>query len=239
MRANKAYWIFGVPALLSLIISGAFFTSGFNFIPLVKDLTMQWLPIDEWFSWGGKVEGFLGTIVLIATSLLSIFLYISIYKFVILVLLSPLLAYISEKTESYENGIEYSSSFKQLLQDAFRGIKLSLVNFIKEISAIAILFLLSFIPGLAIVTAPLIFIIQSYFVGFSMIDYFLERRRFSSKESRQTVRKLMVLSIVIGAAFNGLLFIPVLGVLLGPPLAAVAATRAMVSLEEKSVPVQG
>lgn len=227
--------MFLIPALISLLVSGLVFFGGFNLIPMLRSLVVDLLPFDQWtWSWGSRIESILGGITMLLASLLSVFLYISVYKYILLVLLSPLLAYISERTEELETGANYPFAWSQLFKDALRGIKLSTLNFAKEISFVAILFLLSLIPGVAIVTTPLIFLIQSYFVGFSMIDYFLERRRLNSAESRKVVKKLRGLSVAVGVVFNALLFVPLIGVLLGPPLAVVAATRALIKLETKS-----
>jgi len=173
VREKGAFWMFLIPAAVSLLISGLVFFGGYNFIPLIRGFVTDLLPFDQWnWSWAERIESILGGIAMLAASLLSIFLYISIYKYILLVLLSPLLAYISERTEELETGANYPFSWTQLLKDAWRGIKLSTLNFIKEITLVGLLFLLGLIPGLAIITAPLIFLIQAYFVGFSMIDYF-------------------------------------------------------------------
>jgi len=216
-----------------MLLFGATAFFGFQWIPLVQSWVTNLLPIDSWFSWGDKVEGFFGKLAMIAVTALSVFLYISTYKFILLTILSPFLAYVSERVEELETGNNYPFSWSQLFKDSLRGMKISLVNFIKEILSIAVLFLVGLIPGVAAASAPLIFLVQSYFVGFSMIDYFLERRRFSSAESMRMVRKLRGLCLPIGAAFNGLLFVPLIGVIIGAPLAAVAAARGMVAMEEK------
>lgn len=232
VSAHGTYWMFLIPAAISLLVSGLVFFGGYNLLPMLRSLVVDFLPFDQWtWSWGSRIESILGGITMVLATALSIFLYISVYKYILLVLLSPLLAYISERTEELETGANYPFSWPQLFKDAWRGVKLSTLNFAKEISLVALLFLLGLIPGLAIVTTPLIFLIQSYFVGFSMIDYFLERRKLSSRESRRAVKGLKGLSISTGVVFNALLFVPIVGVLLGPPLAAIAATRSLIKLE--------
>jgi CysZ protein len=56
-----------------------------------------------------------------------------------------------------------------------------------------------------------------------MIDYRNEFRRLSAGESNRIIKQHRGLAIGNGLAFNLLLLIPVLGVLLAPPLGAVAA----------------
>lgn len=237
--SKGAYWMFLIPAAISLLVSGLVFFGGYNLLPELRNLVIELLPFDQWeWSWGKRIESFLGSLALIAASLLSVFLYISVYKYILLVLLSPLLAYISERTEELETGASYPFSWPQLFKDAWRGIKLSTVNFLKEISLVAILFLIGLIPGVAVITTPIIFIIQAYFVGFSMSDYFLERRRLTAYQSRKTLNGLRGLSIATGVIFNALLFVPVIGVLLGPPLAVIAATRSLIKLETNSPNLQ-
>jgi CysZ protein len=104
-----------------------------------------------------------------------------------------------------------------------RGLGITLKNLIKELAFTLPLYLLALIPLITPFSTLAILLIESYFVGFSMIDYRNEFRRLSAGESNRIIKQHRGLAIGNGLAFNLLLLIPVLGVLLAPPLGAVAA----------------
>ena len=54
--------------------------------------------------------------------------YFSLFKYLILIIGSPVFAYLSEKTEAIIENREHSFNWKQLLPDAMRGAKLALRN---------------------------------------------------------------------------------------------------------------
>src|SRR6186997_3717582 len=54
--------------------------------------------------------------------------YFSLFKYLILIIGSPVFAYLSEKTEAIIENREYKFNLKQILPDAKRSIKLALRN---------------------------------------------------------------------------------------------------------------
>lgn len=78
-----------------------------------------------------------------------------------------------------------------------RGVAVNLVNVTKEMVYTIILFMLGFIPGLAIITTPLIFIIQGYFAGYGLMDFYLERY-FSYGDSNKVVGREKIFAVTTG-----------------------------------------
>ena len=78
----------------------------------------------------------------------------------------------------------------------------------------------------------LIFGVQSYFFGFSMMDYNNERRQRSIRESSHFVWRHKGLAVANGALFHTLLMIPILGLLIAPAYSVIAACLATLKLEE-------
>jgi len=72
--------------------------------------------------------GFFFTLGGIMIWLLLMFFYFSLFKYLCLIIGSPVFAYLSEKTESLLEGKEYQFNLKQLLKDMGRGIRLALRN---------------------------------------------------------------------------------------------------------------
>ena len=102
--------------------------------------------------------------------------------------------------------------------------------------AIIILFFVSFIPVVGLISTPLLFFISSYYYGFSFMDYTAERRKLTVKESIHFVKQNKGLAIGNGLPFALALLIPVIGVSLSGFIAlisTVAATMAILKKEEK------
>ena len=78
------------------------------------------------------------------------FFYFSLFKYLFLIIGSPVFAYLSEKTSSIIEGRDFPFSFSQLAKDAWRGSKLAIRNTLWQTVYIFFLFLLSLIPFTAL-----------------------------------------------------------------------------------------
>ena len=149
---------------------------------------------------------------------------ILIFKHIILIIASPLLSTISEKVEEKITG-DVINMPTTAMASISRGIRLSSSHIVKELMITAVLLVLSFIPGAAIVTTPLIFIVQAYYAGAGNLDFFMERR-YNLNESKLFFKRHRGIAIANGALFLGLLIIPIVGVFLAPTWATISATIA-------------
>ncbi len=82
-------------------------------------------------------------------------MYFSWFKYIWLIVGSPVFGYLSEKTESIIEGKDYPFSFKQLMKDIVRGVRLALRNALWQTVYTFTLLILSFVPILGWVT-PLV-----------------------------------------------------------------------------------
>ncbi len=145
------------------------------------------------------------------------------YKYAIIILLSPMMSFLSEKLEKHIKGDIKGQNLIEIGISIVRGIRLSARNVIRELSIILVLLILSFVPVLNIATSALIFIVQAYYAGFGNMDYTMERH-FKVRETVPFVRRYRGLAIGNGTVFLVILFIPILGLLLAPALATCAST---------------
>jgi len=109
--------------------------------------------------------------------------YFSLFKYLILIIGSPVFAYLSEKTEALIENREHKFSLKQLMPDAIRGIKLALRNAGWQTVYMIALILLSLIPVAGWIAPLIAVIIECYYYGFAMLDYGLARNDFSVAQS--------------------------------------------------------
>jgi CysZ protein len=189
------------------------------------------------FSWVKKSQDILALkwlikILIVGVYVAAFFFYFSLFKFLLLAVASPLYGYISERTEAILTGKEYTFSTVQLTKDIVRGVTLSIKNLVKQSLLTVLLLLLSFVPIVGILSAAAIILLDAYYYGFAMIDYCCERKKMSVKESAQFITQHKGLAIGNGLVFYLLFFIPVIGVVVGAPLSAIAATISMHNIKK-------
>lgn len=156
--------------------------------------------------------------------LILLFFYFSLFKYLFLIIGSPLFAYLSEKTEAIIEEREFPFSWKQLFKDMVRGIKLALRNTLWQTVYSISLLILSFFPLAGWVTPVIMLLVECYYYGFSMMDYSFERHQLSPTASIEYIGKHKGLAIGNGIVFYLMHLIPVLGWILAPTYAVVAAT---------------
>ena len=188
---------------------------------------IEWIASLSWiqstFSWASKWP-WLSQILRLLFFLSIGLLYLSIFKYIYLVLASPLYAYISERTASSYSGKRFQFSLPQFLSDIIRGIRLSLINLFRQTFFSVFLFFLSFIPVVGIFFSLMIILLDSYYYGFSMLDYNCERDRLSVSRARTFIREHRGLALGNGLPFYFSIMVPVIGVCLMAPLSCIAAT---------------
>ncbi|TAD92644.1 MAG: hypothetical protein EAY75_01985 [Bacteroidetes bacterium] len=157
-------------------------------------------------------------------TLLMLLFYFSLFKYIWLIIGSPLFAYLSEKTEALIEGKSYPFSITQLLKDVWRAIQLALRNSLwQTVYTLAIMFL-SLVPLIGWAAPVLALFIECYYYGFSMLDYSCERHRLSPSASIRYIGTHKGLAIGNGVVFYLMHLIPVVGWMLAPAYAVVAAT---------------
>jgi CysZ protein len=159
--------------------------------------------------------------------LILFFFYFSLFKFLFLIVGSPVFAYLSEKTSSLIEGKDFPFHFGQLLKDIWRGIKLALRNALWQTVYMFSILLLSLIPLVGWITPLIGLFIECYYYGFSMVDYSLERNKLSPAASIDFIGRHKGLAIGNGLMFYLMHAIPVLGWVLAPAYAVIAATLSL------------
>jgi len=174
----------------------------------------------------------LGNLFKIVTSIairgLTFFIYLKLFRYLILILLSPVFTNISKilyvEVEHHEHKLNiWSYCFCSL-----RGIKIALRNFVLEIFATILLTILSILVFWLFPLIPiLILIAESYFFGCVLMDYRFEKDEHTIREGIIKCRNLPGIPIGIGLIFNLILLIPLIGVMFGPVLAMIAAQESV------------
>ena len=148
------------------------------------------------------------------------------YKYIILLISSPIMSFVSEKVEYEITGDRVEGfSIPRMIDEFLRGLRIATINFIKEIIFIFFLFLLGIIVPITLPFVTVIsFLVQAYFAGFGAMDYFMERR-YSVPKSYAIIDRYRWDVVGLGSAFMVIIFLPVVGWILGPVLSTIAATE--------------
>ena len=108
---------------------------------------------------------------LIISRIVLALMFFLVYRYLLLILISPALALFADKLFKIQTGIDIPFNSKLFVNNVFRGIGIAIKNLVKELFLTVLVTLLTFTGLLAPFVPVLIFTIQGYFYGFSMIDY--------------------------------------------------------------------
>jgi CysZ protein len=105
-----------------------------------------------------------------------------------------------------------------------RGIRLALRNMLWQTVYMVCLLILSFIPVIGWIVPVFALFVECYYYGFSMLDYSCERHKLSASQSIEFIGKHKGLAIGNGIVFYLMHLVLIVGWVLAPAYAVVAAT---------------
>ena len=219
-----------------IIIPGIIYTILFSF-----GIFFFWIPSNNAISWLNKEIGienwlqnqrnewlsFFFVMSGMMLRLVLVFFYFSLFKYFFLIIGSPVFAYLSEKTSSIIEGREYNFELSTLRKDAWRGSREALRNFVWQTFYILLLIIISLIPLAGWVTPLIALFAECFYYGFSMMDYSCARNNMSFSESTGFITRHKGLAIGNGLIFYLMHGLILLGWILAPAYAVVAATLSL------------
>lgn len=239
---NKLSYFYLAPLLIAIL----FWITGFigisYFSEWLNTLFNNWFGVTvnetsfdfirdykDFISGTGKI------LITIILKILMLYLVFRLNKYITLILISPVLAYLSQKVEFILTGIDYAFNFWQFIKDVWRGILIAIRNMMIEFSIIIVLWALTFfVPILLPFTTAILIGVSAYFYGFSMIDYTNERKKINLSDSIKFIRQHKGYAIGNGLIYHVVTLIPFVGVVVAPITAAVAATLGVLKIDDKS-----
>jgi len=211
--------------LIPGIIYTLLFITGMIFFWQSSDSVWSWvsnqLGIENWLQKERSPWlSFLFVMTGVMLRITSVLFYFSFFKYLILIIGSPVFAYLSEKTEAILEGKEHSFNWPELKKDCLRNIKLAIRNCGWQSVYLISLILLSLVPVVGWLTPIIALLMECYYFGFSMLDYSFARINFTPAQSTAFTGRHKGLAIG-----NGLLFyIMHIVIILAPAYAVIAAT---------------
>lgn len=138
------------------------------------------------------------------------FAMFSLMRYVLLMVMSPILSIISERVEMILTGNKYKFNLKQLIKDINRALNLAIRNLVWELAIayglILVYYFVAWMVGFnetvdSVFTTLIIAVVGFYYYGFGFIDYIMERMRMNLKESIVFVRKNKGFAVALGSVF--------------------------------------
>lgn len=193
---HKLYWYLIAPAILMILIyqAGAMIKEH-HFEPLANNMN-------------SIVWNLIYAMIEISIAILLM----KFAKYLVVVILSPLLSHLSMKTEKVLTGNTYPFNFRQLVHDVKRAMRIVVRNLMWEYFFFVIILIVSFLGWENPRSSPIFylsFVIGFFYYGFAFLDYINERRRLDIDESILFVRANRGLAIAIGCVYSLLILVPV------------------------------
>lgn len=218
------------------IIYTTLFIFGMYFFSHTSSAFIEWIILQTGLKqWLDKINssflGFLFTMGSLLLWLILMLFYFSLFKYLFLIVGSPLFAYLSEKTEAIIEGRNFPFNFSQFLKDIKRGIAIAARNSLWQTVYVLSILLLGLIPFIGWLTPVLAVLVECYYYGFSMLDYSMERHKKTPAESIFFIGTHKGLAVGNGLVFYMMHLVPIAGWLLAPAYSVVAATLSMYPLK--------
>lgn len=212
-----------------VIIPGLFYTALFiaamyffgRSATAVIEYITHILNVSDWTQkFQNSLLGFLFTFTGIIFWLTLLLFYFSFFKYICLIIGSPVFAYISRKTESIIEGDESAPAWRDSMREAGRGIRIALRNCGWQTVYLIALLLACLVPVAGWIIPLVVLFMECYYYGFSMLDYSLARNKYPISQSVRFIGRHKGLAIA-----NGILFylMHVL-IIFAPAYAIIAAT---------------
>lgn len=241
--ANGMWWMFMVPVALwiALVFGVVLVLQGpvdqfsewvASLFSIPFDATIDEGIMGTWNSVKAFLDGARELLVGLLLKLMVGYLMFAVNKYIVLIFLSPMLAYASERTERILTGRDYPFNWSQFIKDVWRGVLIAMRNGVLELLVIIGCWILTlFMPVLAPITAVFLFVVSAWFYGFSMFDYVSERRKLRLRDSIKALKANRGMVLVNGALFAFFMNFWLLGMMLAPVMAAIGAAIAVVEKE--------
>ena len=155
-------------------------------------------------------------------------------KYIVLVVMGPLFAAVSEAAETQITGRVFVFSWSRWVKDAIRGMRSAILLAVFEWSLTAVLWLIGLlVPLLSPVVLPLAWLLGAWAYGASAMDYVWEREGKGAWEGLAASLRQSMVALNVGIPFSLWMSIPLLAWTVGPLMGGMgAAATACVALVE-------
>lgn len=219
LKGPLAGWF--VPAAALTLILAAL---GWYGISALAQHLSTWLT-SQW-SWSSD-EAWLQTLTEWMLWLVLLVVKLKLTKYIVLVVMGPLFAAVSEAAESQITGQSVSLSWSRWVKDAVRGVRSAAVLATFEWTLTLALWVAGLaIPVLSPVTLPLAWLVGAWAYGASAMDYVWEREGKGARSGWLASLQRPAVALGVGVPFALWMAIPVLAWTVGPMMGGMGAAAA-------------
>ncbi|MEX2595892.1 MAG: EI24 domain-containing protein [Salibacteraceae bacterium] len=231
LRKHGLSWFLWFPLLITILV----FYLGFGLTSLatdtVTDLVNIWLDKLELPEWTGFFGDVFYWLLWLLFRILLYFAFAFLGGSVILLLMAPVLTWLSERVALALNKQVYPFTTTRFINDLMRALTLAVKNGLIQLAMTIVCFLISFIPVIGAVAPLLLFVINAFYYGYNFMDYTLERKQLTVNESNAFVWKNKSTTLALGTPFTLWMLIPFIGPLSAGFIAIFATVAATINLE--------
>lgn len=203
-------------SILSLIVGLGLYFGVTHYNDLLAQKLVDFYPLD----WG-KSSLEQGAVYIVTFALSAIgFVF---YKYIVLITLSPLMSYASEKIEAQVDGTSQVIEIT-FIKSILRGLRISIRNFSREIFYTILLLILGLIPMFTPFTSIMLVAVQAFYLGATALDYYCERH-YSTRDTMLIANRERLSLAAVGLCYITVLAVPIIGVLLAPIMSTIATTE--------------
>ena len=228
-------WVWFFP----LIVTALVIIGGFELTSWATDalnvLLKDFLDGQTWLGdWQSTIGTILYWIIWLVLRILLYFAMAFIGGSIIILIMTPVLAYVSEKVAE-KLGVDVPAfSLSRFFQEIIRGLGIALKNGTIQILLTIICFGIGFIPVIGFLSPFLMIVINAYYYGFSLIDYSLERRAMSVGDSSTYAFERKFTTTGIGLPFALWMLIPFIGPMTSGFVVLLGTVAATIAVESES-----
>lgn len=126
------------------------------------------------------------------------------------------------------------TSFNRFIKAQVRMLKVVVYAWVlNKLIGISFEFFLGFFPFIGFLKTTVLYLVESFFLGMVVMDNFNEQFGLTIKESIRFSREYIGVGLAVGLLVNVLMFIPIIGFIVAPLLAAVVTTIVLYAETEK------
>ena len=149
--------------------------------------------------------------------------YFALFKYLFLIFFAPLFAYLHLRIVAIQEVIPFKFNQKEYLKLVLRSIKVNLNNMLWQTVYLIPIVLVCTLPVLGWFTPLFTILLESYFLGFAMMDFGLATEKQNKSLSSTYLSSHKGLPIGNGIVFYLLHLLPIIGWVTAPFYALVAA----------------
>ena len=213
-------WWFLPAAALTLALSALGWWGISALAESVANVVLAWVAPEREVGWAHAALEWLVWLVLLAVKL-------KLTKYIVLVVMGPLFAAVSEAVEAQIHGHTVPDSLRRWIRDTLRGMRSAVWLALFEWTTVALLWLVGLlVPVLSPFTLTLAWLVGAWAYGASVMDYVWERQGKGALSGWRSSLRRMDVALACGVPFSLWMSIPVLAWTVGPLMGGMGATAA-------------